>query len=93
MNTQELSQVEPTLEQRRVIYQARRGLKELDMFIDPYVKQHYLTADAEEQAVFAKLLTYEDPDLLNFFMKQDIADDAKVMALVDKLKALTHLAE
>ena len=31
-------QPEPTLEQRRIIYQARRGLKELDFYIDPYIK-------------------------------------------------------
>ena len=36
------TQLEPTIEQRKIIYQARRGLKELDIFIDPYVKQHYL---------------------------------------------------
>lgn len=85
-----MTQPEPTNEQRRVIYQARRGLKELDFYIDPYVKQHYLTADDEEQATFAKLLTYEDPDLLNYFMNQDTPDDPKVAELVLKLKTLQH---
>lgn len=85
-----MAQPEPTNEQRRIIYQARRGLKELDFYIDPYVKQHYLTADEDEQATFAKLLTYEDPDLLNFFMNQDKPDDAKVAELVVKLKKLQH---
>ena len=28
---------EPTLEERKVIYRARRGLKELDIYFDPYV--------------------------------------------------------
>ena len=39
------NQPEPTLEQRRIIYQARRGLKELDFYIDPYIKELYLTDD------------------------------------------------
>lgn len=38
-------QPEPTNEQRRIIYQARRGLKELDFYIDLYVKEIYLTAE------------------------------------------------
>ncbi|WP_019671743.1 FAD assembly factor SdhE [Psychrobacter lutiphocae] len=84
------TQPEPTNEQRRVIYQARRGLKELDFYIDPYVKQHYLTADTDEQATFAKLLTYEDPDLLNFFMNQDTPEDTKVAELIVKLKSLQY---
>ena len=29
------NQPEPTLEQRKVIYRARRGLKELDYYFDP----------------------------------------------------------
>lgn len=59
---------EPTLEQRKVIYRARRGLKELDIYFDPYVKQRYLQADAHEQALFAELVAQEDPDLLDWFM-------------------------
>ncbi|WP_230656148.1 FAD assembly factor SdhE [Psychrobacter sp. I-STPA10] len=85
-----MSDFQPTDEQRRIIYQARRGLKELDFYIDPYVKNHYLTADATEQATFAKLLSYEDPDLLNFFMNQDTPDDAQVAELIAKLKAYQH---
>ena len=47
------TQPEPTLEQRKVIYRARRGLKELDYYFDPYVRTHYLQAEASEQQVFA----------------------------------------
>ena len=43
-----MTQPQPTNEQRRIIYQARRGLKELDFYIDPYVKELYLTADPSE---------------------------------------------
>ena len=85
-----MSDIQPTDEQRRIIYQARRGLKELDFYIDPYVKNHYLHADATEQATFAKLLSYEDPDLLNFFMNQDTPDDVQVAQLINKLKAYQH---
>ena len=35
MSISENKQPEPTNEQRRIIYQARRGLKELDFYIDP----------------------------------------------------------
>lgn len=81
---------EPTLHQRRIIYQARRGLKELDFYIDPYVKNHYLTADDAEQLAFERLLAYEDPDLLLFFLGQDNPDDEGVASLIDKIKTLKH---
>lgn len=81
---------EPTLHQRRIIYQARRGLKELDFYIDPYVKNHYLTADDDEQLAFEQLLEHEDPDLLLFFLGQASPEDADVASLIDKIKALKH---
>lgn len=81
---------QPTLEQRKIIYQARRGLKELDIFIDSYVKHHYLQASDQEQATFAKLLSYEDPDLLNFFMNMDSPDEPEVANLIIKLKRLAQ---
>jgi antitoxin CptB len=81
---------EPTAEQRRIIYQARRGLKELDFYIDPYVKELYLAADTAEQATFAELLTYEDPDLLDYFTNQSQPDDAAVWELVNKIKTWRH---
>lgn len=81
---------EPTLHQRRIIYQARRGLKELDYYIDPYVKTHYLMADDDEQLVFEQLLSYEDPDLLLFFLGQDSPDDDKITKLIEKIKTLKY---
>lgn len=82
--------IQPTDAQRRIIYQARRGLKELDFYIDYYVKSHYLSADADEQQVFETLLSYEDPDLLVFFLGQEIPSEAGVAALIDKMKSLRH---
>lgn len=82
--------IELTIHQRRVIYQARRGLKELDFYIDHYVKNHYLTADQLEQQTFERLLGFEDPDLLLYFLGQDEPSDKAVMALIQKMKAYKH---
>ena len=84
------NQMEPSLEQRRIIYQARRGLKELDFYLDPYVKELYLTAIPAEQLVFAEMLTYEDPDLLNYFTNQAQPEDRAVWELVNKIKVWRH---
>ena len=82
--------IKPTDAQRSISYQARRGLKELDFYIDYYVKSHYLSADADEQQAFETLLSYEDPDLLVFFLGQETPSEAGVAALIDKMKSLRH---
>ena len=43
---------ELTLEERKVIYRARRGLKEIDVYFDPYVKHYYVQADQTDKTLF-----------------------------------------
>ena len=84
------AQPEPTIEQRRIVYQARRGLKELDFYIDPYVKELYLLASDAEQHTFAEMLTHEDPDLLDYFTNQNQPENAAIWDLVNKIKTWRH---
>ena len=79
-----------SLEERKVIYRARRGLKEIDVYFDPYVKNYYLTADPEEKATFAALVEQEDPDLLDWFMEVSEPPRPEMRELIRKLKHYVH---
>ena len=81
---------EISLEERKVIYRARRGLKEIDVYFDPYVKNHYLQADAAEKEAFAELVAQEDPDLLDWFMEVSEPPRQEMKALIVKLKHYVH---
>ena len=81
---------EMTLEERKVIYRARRGLKEIDVYFDPYVKQYYLNADAHEKAMFAELVEQEDPDLLDWFMEVSEPPRPELLDFIHKLKRYVH---
>ena len=81
---------EITLEERKVIYRARRGLKEIDVYFDPYVKQYYLQADLAERALFKELVDQEDPDLLDWFMEVSEPPRSELRDLITKLKKYVH---
>lgn len=81
---------EMTLEERKVVYRARRGLKEIDVYFDPYVKQHYLQADAAEKALFKELVDQEDPDLLDWFMEVTEPPRPEIKTFIVKLKKYVH---
>ena len=81
---------EMTLEERKVIYRARRGLKEIDVYFDPYVKQYYLAASAQEKALFKELVDQEDPDLLDWFMEVSEPPRPELRSLINKLKDYVH---
>ncbi len=79
-----------TDEERRLVYRARRGLKELDFYLDPYVRQHFAQADAREKATFARLMEAEDPDLMDWFLQLSQPQDAGLAALVARIRQLRH---
>ncbi|TCB80937.1 succinate dehydrogenase assembly factor 2 [Acinetobacter sp. ANC 4173] len=81
---------EMTLEERKVIYRARRGLKEIDVYFDPYVRNYYLAAAPEEKALFAELVEQEDPDLLDWFMEVGEPPRAEIKTFILKLKHYVH---
>ena len=81
---------EMTLEERKVIYRARRGLKEIDVYFDPYVRNYYLNASPEEKALFAELVDQEDPDLLDWFMEVGEPPRAEIKTFILKLKHCVH---
>ena len=77
---------EMSLADRKVIYRARRGLKELDYYFDPYVRQHFLQADAQEKADFSLLIDQEDPDLLDWFMGVTLPPD-ELVSIINRIKS------
>ena len=81
---------EMTLEERKVIYRARRGLKEIDVYFDPYVRNYYLNASPEEKALFAELVDQEGPDLLDWFMEVGEPPRAEIKTFILKLKHYVH---
>lgn len=81
---------EISLEERKVIYRARRGLKEIDVYFDPYVKNHYLQANPAEKEIFAALVEQEDPDLLDWFMEVSEPPRPEMKDLIVKLKHYVH---
>ena len=62
----------------------------LNVYFDPYVKQHYLHADAHEKAMFAELVEQEDPDLLDWFMEVSAPPRPELLDFIHKLKKYVH---
>ena len=73
---------ELTNAERAMFWRARRGLKELDVFLEPFMRDHYLLLPDNEQAMVAKLIACEDPDLLTWFMGYEQSEDADIVHII-----------
>ena len=66
----------------RIRWACRRGMLELDVLFMPFVEDAYDSLSAEQQAVFQRLLTQEDPDLFAWFMGHEECKDEELKAMV-----------
>ncbi len=74
------------LEQRRLLWQCRRGMLELDMLLQPFVRQHYAQLSTTQQQQFMALLEYPDQTLQAWFFQEQLPEDKDLIAMIAKIK-------
>ena len=55
---------------KKILWQCRRGLWELDQILLPFVENDFENLNKEDQLDFQKLLQYEDIELFDIFVNK-----------------------
>ena len=58
------------VEFNRLIWHSRRGMLELDILLEPFVKERYLLLDEALQTDYRELLGCEDQQLFDWLLKK-----------------------
>ncbi|MGH8402547.1 MAG: succinate dehydrogenase assembly factor 2 [Gammaproteobacteria bacterium] len=74
----------------RLRWQCRRGMKELDLVLEGYLKDRFATASIEEQQAFAALLTLSDPVLLMYIMGREQPGTEEQRRVIESLRRTTR---
>ncbi len=80
-----MSAEELATEKKRLWWHSRRGMKELDLLLLPFLEEVYSELSTEDQAIYRKLLEVEDPDLFTWFMQTARSSDSDLQYMVDKI--------
>ena len=65
-------------EYARTVWNSRRGMHEIDVMLDPFVKEDLLGLDEKRQREYVRLLDRTDLELINFLVRgADAEDDAR----------------
>jgi len=67
---------------RRLRWQSRRGMLELDVLLVPFVDEAFIQQSQEDQDRFVKLLACEDQDLFVWFMQRAVPEDPDLARIV-----------
>ncbi|MBJ7536921.1 succinate dehydrogenase assembly factor 2 [Marinomonas transparens] len=68
---------------KRLKWHCRRGMLELDLLLEPFLDEVYLTLDEDDKARFYKLIECEDQDLFLWFMQKEVPVDPDLARIVD----------
>jgi antitoxin CptB len=71
----------------RTLWRCRRGMLELDLFLQRFLERDYPHLTDREQAAFARLLDIPDPELLDYCNGVIEPRDPEWQALVRKIAA------
>ena len=85
-----MSMQDDDAELRRLRWRCRRGMRELDQLLERWLEREWRTSPTAEREVFLRLLDSEDDRLWKWFLGHETPDDARLDALVQRIRALPH---
>ena len=85
--------METAADYNRLVWHSRRGMLELDLMLEPFVKQCYPDLPEEDKARYRQLLESEDQDLFSWFLGRATPQDEDIANIVGKILAYTRTAD
>ena len=68
---------------KKILWQCRRGLWELDAILIPFVEENFDDLDISNRKLFKELLSYEDVEVFDLLVNQKEPLDVSIKPLVD----------
>jgi len=71
--------------EKKILWQCRRGLWELDAILIPFVEKYFTKMDKKEIDDFRKLLTYEDIEIFDILVNKKPFEDENLEKIVEMI--------
>ena len=71
--------------EKKILWQCRRGLWELDAILIPFVERNFSNLDEIEIENFKKLLAYEDIEIFDILVNKKPFEDTEIEGIVSKI--------
>lgn len=71
----------------RVRWRCRRGLHELDGVLDSFVQDALATLDADDFALFERILDLPDPELAAYLVGRSAPLDPDIARLIERIRS------
>ena len=76
-------------ESSKLHWQCRRGMRELDILLERFLRQGYIASSDAEKSAFRSLLTLQDPELAGYLLRDVPHDDAVSTRVIARILGST----
>lgn len=73
-------------ERSRLLWQCRRGIREMDILFRDFIDQHYEQLSDDEKQGLSKLLDEADLDILDWIMGRSRPEDDALMHIINLIR-------
>ncbi len=70
----------------KILWHCRRGMKELEVLLLPYVEHFYDAQTLESQQRFLRLLGFDDASLFAWFMGYESPEDSEILSSIQEVQ-------
>ena len=70
-----------------LIWRCRRGIKEMDIIFQDFIKNSYDQLSNSNKNAFSKLLDQQDLDILNWIIGKDNPRDSELVEIISIIKS------
>ena len=70
-----------------LIWRCRRGIKEMDIIFQDFIKNSYDQLSNSNKNAFSKLLDQQDLDILNWIIGKDSPKDSELAEIISIIKS------
>ena len=70
---------------KKILWQCRRGLWELDVIFIPFVENNFDYLEEDEISNFQRLLEYEDIEIFDILVNKKSFEDATLQPIIKKI--------
>ncbi len=75
----------------RLLWRCRRGIKEMDIVLQDFIKDSYDELNNENKSAFSKLLEEQDLDILNWILGKDKPEDTALIEIIKKIRSSRNI--
>ena len=71
----------------RLRWRCRRGMHELDGVLESFAERGLAALDADDLALFERILDLPDPELVAYLLRRSVPADPAIARLVERIRA------